>query len=105
MFGWFSTKRKKEKEYTLSNLVSVDFFGTPEQVANKFSGLKVAYGATKVRIARYSGNKANIDILMKKGAALPTGVTFNSARRYKFNDNTFQSKGLKVANKTCVTIG
>lgn len=46
------------------------------------------------------GYKANFDILAKKGDTLPYGYTFNSARRYRFNDATFAAAGIKLAQVT-----
>lgn len=94
----------------MSNLVSYDYTASTAEALNRaVAGWRANYGANRVRIAKATVTpggavSANIDFLLKKGNNLPNsfGMKFNSARRYRYNDNTFASKGKKLRTKTCV---
>lgn len=79
-------------------LLSID---VPESAAGHAITKLNADGAV-ARVARVRNGVANIDFLFKKGATntYVPGATLNSVRKYKFNDKTFTSKGLKSATKT-----
>lgn len=79
-------------------LISLDI--NEASAATALAGLKAA--GKVARIARVRNGVANIDVLASKGDNPVSyyGAKFNSARKYKFNDKTFLSKGLKAQTKT-----
>lgn len=92
------------------SLVSVDVVCNDAAHAAKVLGTLSAYGTARIAKTSpsFGGLKVNFDIILAKGAALPasvSGLKFNSARRYKYNNDTFFNAGLKVSTKTVTTIG